>query len=87
MVFAEKGDGMIKTISISAKCSDPFDATFLDAKGNELGAYSGYVPDFFPEEHYGDYVMFDIDVDTGKIVNWKKPSQAALQKVMEEGAP
>jgi hypothetical protein len=76
----------VKIISISAKCSDLFDATFLDAQGHELGSYSGYVPEFFPEDHYGDYVILDIDVATGKITNWKKPSEAAMKKCMEEGS-
>ena len=40
--------------------------------------YEGYVPDFFPAEHYGDYIMMDIDADTGQILNWKKPTQKDL---------
>jgi len=33
-----------------------------------------------PEEHYGDYVELQIDLETGQIMNWKKPSR----KVIEE---
>lgn len=46
--------------------------------------YEGYVPDFFPEEHYGDYVYLDIDVNTGKITNWKKPTKTQLKKYFKE---
>lgn len=34
--------------------------------------YNGYVPSFMPGEHYGDYLMIDIDPYTGLILNWKK---------------
>lgn len=29
-----------------------------------------YVPGFFPGEHYGDYIIFNIDA-SGRITNWK----------------
>jgi hypothetical protein len=29
-----------------------------------------------PGDHYGDYLMLDIDPYTGKIVNWKKWKKA-----------
>lgn len=73
----------MKTICISAKCSDMFSAN-LNQDGKEIGFYSGYVPDFFPEQHYGDYVIFNIDVDTGRIVNWKKPTAKDLKIFTKE---
>jgi hypothetical protein len=30
---------------------------------------------FFPEKHYGDYVILTIDLDTGRILNWKATSE------------
>lgn len=63
-----------KIITISAKCSDLFSARLDNGK-----EYDGYVPNFFPERHYGDYVMLDIELDTGKIVNWKKPTEKDLE--------
>jgi len=65
-------------LRISAKCSDLFSAT-LRKNGKTVGTYNGYVPDFMPGEHYGDYVDLDIDADTGLIVNWKKPTDAQLK--------
>ena len=64
-------------ISTCIKCSDMFQANLMD-DGKQIGSYDGYVPVFFPGEHYGDYVMLDIDITTGKIVNWKKPTKADL---------
>ena len=65
----------MRIISISAKCSDMFSASFKDDKSSK--ELYGYVPDWFPNNkvnHYGDYVQLDIDIDTGKIINWKTPS-------------
>lgn len=73
---------MKKILSISAKCSDLFSATLI--KGEHItGSYDGYVPNFFPGDHYGDYVMLDIDIETGKIVNWKKPAQEQLDEIFK----
>lgn len=66
----------MKTLKICAKCSDLFSASLED--GDSVKNYEGYVPDFFPEEHWGDYVEFNIDIETGKILNWKKPTKADL---------
>ena len=47
--------------------------------GKVIGEYDGYVPKFFPGMHYGDYVMLDIDIETGKIVNWNRPNAEDLE--------
>lgn len=65
----------VTQIRITAKCSDLFNAQLMGKEGKrtkELAEYSGYVPDFFPGDHCGDYVMLDIDPNTGQILNWKK---------------
>lgn len=63
-----------KTISVSAKCSDLFSASLDDGR-----AYDGYVPEFFPGQHYGDYVELEIELATGKILNWKAPTAKDLE--------
>lgn len=70
-------------IKMSAKCSDLFNASLID-NDKEIGEYHGYVPKFFPEEHYGDYVRLDIDIETGKILNWKAPTQDELEEVFKK---
>ena len=70
----------MKTIRINAKCSDLFWAA-LEVDGKRIGEIDGYVPGWFPnpaEEHYGDYVSLEIDLSTGKILNWKKPTRTNL---------
>lgn len=64
-----------KTLRMCLKVSDRFTGDILDQDGSEIGGQEdGYVPDFMPGQHYGDYVMLDIDLDTGKVVNWTPPS-------------
>lgn len=67
---------------MSVKCSDMFSASF--EIGDETMDYSGYVPDFMPDQHYGDYVMLDIDLDTGTILNWKRPSATTMKKFVRD---
>lgn len=69
-----------KTLKICAKVRDCFSATLLDANGTELHDHDGYVPSFMPGNHHGDYVMLDIDIDTGVITNWKKPDADTLSE-------
>lgn len=70
-----------KTLSIHMKVSDQFSARLLDQNGDVIhDQEDGYVPGFMPGEHYGDYVMLEIDIDTGKITNWKPPSAKAIQE-------
>lgn len=74
---------MSKIICVSAKCSDLFGATLYKNNegriGGTLGCYEGYVPDFMPGDHGGDYVELSIDIETGKILNWKKPTAKDLK--------
>ena len=37
------------------------------------------MPDFMPGEHYGEYVILDIDLDTGMVTNWTKPTAAQIE--------
>lgn len=67
------------TISFTAKCSDLFGAALLDKERNLLGEeHDGYVPKFFPGEHFGDYIEMEIDIETGRILNWVKPTDEEL---------
>ncbi len=71
-------------LEISAKCSDLFSAQLKTNQGLVISEYSGYVPSFFPDEHYGDYVMLSIDINTGRILNWKKPSESQLNQLKQK---
>ena len=62
----------VRVLSVCGKTSDLCSIVVKDATGNCMTEYSGYVPDFFPDEHCGDYLMLDIDVVTGRILNWPK---------------
>ena len=70
----------VKRISINAKCSDLCYAELQDKDGKPLARHDGYVPALMPDEHYGDYVMLDIDLETGMILNWKRPSKEVVEE-------
>ena len=81
----EKDAAVVKTITVSAKCSDCCYTQALDADGKVLYSKDGYVPDFMPGKHYGDYVELEIDVNTGKILNWETPDTAKIREdLMDE---
>jgi hypothetical protein len=76
-------NAMPRTLKISAKCSDLCSIQLIE-DGKHVGEYDGYVPSWLPNpnvQHYGDYVELEIDVDTGKILNWKKPTKADLTQL------
>jgi len=73
-----------KKIAICAKCSDLFAADLFDEDDNHILAYGGYVPDFMPGDHYGDYIELEIDLETGRILNWTTPSEEDLDKMAEQ---
>ena len=73
-----------KTLRIHCKVSDRFTYAIDDAQGDEIyNQDDGYVPDFMPGERYGDYVILDIDLDTGMVANWKKPTAAQIEAAIK----
>ena len=72
-----------KTLSMHIKISDRFSAVIKDENGNEIGGQEdGYVPGFMPGEHYGDYLILDIDLDTGTVTNWRVPTAEQIEAFM-----
>lgn len=69
-----------KTLRLYMKVRDQFEATLLDQDGEAIKEYEGYVPGFMPEEHYGDYLILNIDIDTGTVTNWEVPSQEEIEE-------
>jgi len=75
----------VTELHLHIKVCDRFEAGLKDAQGEEVGEYEGYVPDFFPGDHYGDYLILNIDLETGQIKNWKKPAAADIEKMLAQG--
>ena len=57
-----------KYVSVYAHARDQFASILLDANKNIVGRYDGYVPESFGR---GDDVELPIEIETGKIVDWK----------------
>jgi hypothetical protein len=73
-----------KTLSIFCKVSDRFTYSIKDEQGDEIyNQDDGYVPGFMPGNHYGDYVILDIDLDTGHVTNWKTPTAEQIQEAIK----
>jgi hypothetical protein len=72
-----------KTFKVHIKCRDGFQGDLVDQDGQILKEYEGYVPSFFPGEHYGDYLILDIDLDTGTITNWKKLKPEQIEEFIK----
>jgi hypothetical protein len=68
-----------KELRIYMKVCDTFCASLHAADGIEIcGQEDGYVPGFMPGQHYGDYLILNIDIETGQITNWQKPGPREL---------
>lgn len=75
-----------KTLRIHCKVVDNFQACILDQDGVEIGGQEdGYVPDFMPEEH-GDYLILNIDLETGQVTNWTKPTAEQIAAFIKGNA-
>lgn len=70
-------------VKINAKCSDLCYYEILNDNGTVIHENDGYVPDFMPGQHFGDYVMLDIDVKTGKILNWTATKTMIMSEINE----
>ena len=69
-----------KLLKLHLKVCDRFTGEIESSTGTTLCEFDDYVPSFMPGEHYGDYVILDIDIDTGQITNWETPNVYELQE-------
>jgi hypothetical protein len=75
-----------KTLSIHMKVCDQFSAQLLDQDGGVIhDQEDGYVPGFMPGEHYGDYLILEIDIDSGQVKNWKPVTAKAIEEWIDPG--
>jgi hypothetical protein len=64
-----------KKMYLNAKVMSGCNASFMDKDGQVIKFYDGAVPKFMPEEHWGDYIRLEIDLKTGRILNWTATKQ------------
>lgn len=74
----------VKVVRVHAKPCDSGTYELVGASGEVVARREGYVPDFFPGDHYGDYLILDIDLETGQILNWKPPKQSAIEAFIRD---
>ena len=69
-----------QTLKLHIKVCDRFECDLFDQDGAKIIEYEGYVPGFFPGYHHHDYLILDIDIDTGRITNWTAPTTQELEE-------
>ena len=74
-----------KVVKVCAKVCDAGCYELVTSTGDTLRDHDGYVPAFFPGEHHGDYLLLDIDIETGRILNWQPPTRDALEAFVNGG--
>lgn len=65
-------------LRVTAKSNDTNYVEVFDDDGNVVAEKDGYFPEGLGLGG-GDYVEFEIDIDTGQILNWKRPTDEALK--------
>jgi hypothetical protein len=76
-----------KVLKVHAKPCDSGGYELLDSDGDTIfDAPDAYVPSFMPDGG-GDYIVLDIELDTGRILNWKVPTAKKIEDwiVSQEG--
>lgn len=69
------------TLKIHCKIGDEFTASVVDDRDEVIFQQeAGYVWALMPGQHYGDYIILDIDLETGMVKNWKAPTAKELRE-------
>lgn len=74
---------MITKLKINAKCSDLCFAEIIDENGKVL-AERDYYPPRLGGVMGGDDIYIEIDVETGRILNWVTPTQDDIMREFEK---
>lgn len=78
-----------ESVMVHVKVCDSGNYELLGPNGQKIATLEDYVPTFFPEDHYGDYLVLNINLETGQIINWKKPEPIVVARafglIKEEG--
>jgi len=74
-----------QTITVYLKCADRFNFKLETENGIVLvEQQQTYVLDWFLPKHYGDGFKIEIDLETGQILNWVKPTEQQLEETIKE---
>jgi len=74
-----------KMIEFRAKLRDTGTYLIYDDQGELLAeSVNHYVPNEILPGDYGDYIELQIDLETGQVLNWAKPTAEAVQEFVEQ---
>ncbi len=71
-----------KTLNLYIKERGEFGAFLINQDGCGLAVYEDFLPDFIPLQPCSHYFMLAIDMNTGKITNWKKPTPEQIENCL-----
>ena len=78
----------IRVVRVHVKVRDEGYYDLVDADNNVVAQKAeDYVPGFFPGDHFGDYLMLDIDIETGQILNWVAPTEEEIRTAFTINTP
>jgi len=69
-------------LSVMGKCSDRSNVGTVNIMTNEDVDHDGYVPEGLGIGG-GDYIEFDIDIETGQILNWPKLTDEDIEEALK----
>lgn len=78
----------VKSVLVYCKIRDEGTYDLRGEEGKSIAQRHDYVPSFFPGDsdgssHYGDYLILDIELETGLVLNWKKPDPRDVAKAFK----
>ena len=76
--------GTPKSIYITAKVGDLINGHVYDINDTVIISFGGVVPEFFPSNNYGEYLNLEIELETGKILNWIPPTKEQINEFIME---
>lgn len=69
---------------IDAKVMSGVRAILKDKDDQVIKYYDGPVPKFMPGQHWGEYLRLEIDLKTGRILNWKATKKDIAEFMNDE---
>ena len=76
----------MRILIINAKCGDRC-STELAIDGISVAEVEGYAPGLRNHLKAGDYISLKIDLDSGQILDWNKPSESDINEFFKIEEP
>lgn len=73
-----------KTLKLRCNVFEEFNAELVDEEGRLVSEVEDeHIPPWFPSDEYDMAITLEIDIATGRIVNWTPPTAEQLNKTFD----